>query len=152
MGRLLRAALLASVIAGAWSCTAFEPEVGDPLAACVDADSDPAKPVDFKAQIRPIFAAHCSKCHYHDRGTQEGYLTVHFNLEELGYLRMGGVNTRDDIVVPGKPCASALVQKIRGTFPIGARMPKNGPPYLSNEDTQLIMDWIAEGAKGDDED
>ena len=30
------------------------------LETCVDADSDPTKPVDFRAQIRPIIDARCS--------------------------------------------------------------------------------------------
>ena len=40
------------------------------------------------------------------------------------------------------------MQKLRGTAP-NARMPKNGP-YWSPEEIQLMVDWIAEGAKGGD--
>lgn len=132
------------------SCTFVQPEVGDRVEACVDADSDPAKPIDFKTQIRPIIAARCAECHYYSSGGQDGYREVHFDQETLGELRKGGTNTRANILVARKPCSSAYVQKIRGTFG-GARMPKNGP-YLSREDIQLIMDWIAEGANGNDAD
>ena len=30
--------------------------------------------------------------------------------------------------------------------PFGARMPRNGPPYLPASDVALITDWIIEGA------
>ena len=130
----------------AFGCSSIQPEVGERLEACVDADSDPAR-VDFKTQIRPIIEARCSSCHYYGRGTEEGYREVGFDQGTLGDLRKGGRNTATNIVVPGKPCSSAYVQKIRGTFSTGARMPKNNPP-LSREEIQLIMDWIAEGAEG----
>jgi hypothetical protein len=64
-------------------------------------------------------------------------------------VRKGGRNTFDDIIVPGKPCESALVQKLKGTYG-GARMPKGGP-YWTAEQLQLMIDWIAEGAIGADD-
>ena len=149
MGGLRRAIF---VVVCATSCTAVRPEVGDRLETCVDGDSDPAHDVDFKMQVRPIIEARCSSCHYYSRGTQDGYMAVHLDLETLATLKKGGTNTGAGIVIAKKPCSSAIVQKIRGTFPIGARMPRDGPPYLSREEIQLFMDWIAEGAKGNDSD
>lgn len=133
-----------------FGCASLQPEVGEPLEACVDGDSnpDPAARVDFKTQIRPIIEARCSSCHYYGRGSEEGYREARFDQGTLGALRKGGSNTATNILVPGKPCSSAYVQKIRGTFATGARMPKNAAP-LSREEIQLIMDWIAEGAGGD---
>jgi hypothetical protein len=133
------------------ACAELQPEVGDRLEACVDTDSDPATRVDFKTQVRPIIEARCANCHYYGRGTEEGYRESGFDQETLGALRKGGRNTGANVIVAGKPCSSLYVQKIRGTFPIGARMPKNGP-YLGREDIQLVMDWIAEGAVGNDAD
>jgi len=142
---------IAIAAAMTFGCSSVQPEVGERLEACVDADSNPAKDVDFKTEIRPIIDEYCAKCHVYGRGTEEGYREVHFDQGTLGTLRKGGTNTAGNIIVPGKPCSSAYVQKIRGTFPIGARMPKNGP-YLEREEIRLIMDWIAEGAKGNDAD
>ena len=133
------------------ACADLEPEVGERLEACVDADSDPAKSVDFKTQIRPIIEARCANCHYYGRGTEEGYRETGFDQGSLRTLRMGGRNTGTNVIVPGKPCSSFYVQKIRGTFSTGARMPKGKPP-LSREEIRLIMDWIAEGAAGNDAD
>ena len=39
-----------------------------------------------------------------------------------------------------------LVQKLGPAPPFGARMPRNGPPYLPASDVALITDWILEGA------
>ena len=145
---------LACALVGSPACTAFEPETGDLLPRCNDADSNPAVSVSFKDQIRPIMNGAvpgpkpCANCHYHSGGTQEGLIATQLDLETLGTLRKGGVNTRDDIVVPGSPCKSAIVGKLRGTYD-GARMPRGGP-YWSDAQIQLMMDWIAEGAKGDD--
>lgn len=133
------------------ACAELQPEVGDRLEACVDADSDPGARVDFKTQVRPIIEARCSSCHYYGRGSEEGYRETGFDQGTLGALRKGGTNTGPNIIVPGKPCSSSYVQKLRGTFAIGARMPKNGAS-LSREEIQLIGDWIAEGAAGNDAD
>jgi hypothetical protein len=134
------------------ACTVIEPEVGDVLPPCVDADSNPNVSVSFHNQIRPIMTGipngpkPCANCHYHSGGTQLGIEAVHLDLETLGSLRNGGINTANDILVAGKPCSSALVKKLRGTYD-GARMPMGGP-YWSLDQIQLVQDWIAEGAKG----
>lgn len=149
---MARALLVGLAFAGSGACSALQPEVGDRLSACVDGDSNPAAKVSFKDQIRPIIDGRvagpkpCANCHYGTRGTREGLDETGFDLETLGSLKKGGRRTSDSIVVPGQPCKSAIVQKLRGTFE-GGRMPKNGP-YWSPEQVQLMMDWIAEGAEG----
>jgi hypothetical protein len=146
--------LLAMAVAPA--CKDLEPDVGDPIAACVDADSNPAVAVSFKDQIRPIMDGRvpgpkpCANCHYHSKGTMEGLIASGLDLETLVSLRRGGHTTGTDIVIPGSPCKSAIVQKLRGTYE-GPRMPKGGP-YWEPEQVQLMIDWIAEGAKGADTD
>jgi len=48
-------------------------------------------------------------------------------------------------VVPGNAAASELVRRIRGqSLP---RMPFDGPPYLNEEETQLIEKWINQGGR-----
>ncbi len=146
-------ALVALVLAPA--CGAVEPEVGERLTACVDADSNPAVKVSFKDQIRPIMAGKvpgppsCGMCHSPVAGTMEGFNATGFDIRTLASVRKGGRHTSDDIIVPGKPCESALVQKLKGTYS-GARMPKGGP-YWNAEQLQLMIDWIAEGAIGADD-
>lgn len=143
---------LAFVLALAPACSFIQPETGDRLTACVDDDSDPLTPVSFAKDIRPLIngtvvgSKPCAKCHYGTAPSHEGLDASGFNLETLDLLRKGGRRTSGDVVVPGKPCSSSVIQKIRGTYE-GARMPKGGP-YLSPAQAQLWMDWIAEGAKG----
>ena len=52
---------------------------------------------------------------------------------------------------PGNPDLSYLYLKITkstGDPDIsGNRMPRNGPPYLSDEEIDVIRQWIADGAK-----
>ena len=145
---------MGAAVAFAPACTFFEPEVGDPLTACSDVDSNPNATVSFKDQIRPMMSGlvpgttGCKKCHYPDGATREGLDQTGLDLSSLRTLRLGGVNTHDDIVIPGQPCKSAIVSKLRGTYD-GARMPKGGP-YWNDDQIQLVKDWIAEGAKGDD--
>ncbi len=150
-GIALVATVFAVVVTPA--CALIEPEVGDRIPACVDADSDKNKDVDFATQIRPLFddkvpgTRGCKDCHYKGEGTEVGIQQVQLAMKPLGSARAGGTNSKDVTIVPFSPCKSVIVQKLRGTFG-GARMPKTGPFWGPNE-MQLLMDWIAEGAKGD---
>ena len=45
-----------------------------------------------------------------------------------------------NIVVPGRPCESVLLQKVGSAAPFGGRMPLNGPPFLNDDERQLIHD------------
>ena len=137
------------------ACKDLDPQTGDLRPACDDADSNPAVAVDFVRDIRPLIdnkvqgTKGCLFCHSPTNGSMEGFLATGLNLTQLQTLRKGGVNTGERIVVPGKPCASAIVQKLQGTF-TGECMPKNGP-YWDPSRIQLVRDWIAEGAQGADE-
>lgn len=148
-------AFVVALCAASAGCSELDPDTGDLRQACVDIDSDPSRPVDFKAQIRPLLAGGvpgtkgCKACHVPSNlaGTRQGFLETGLDLETLGALRRGGRNTRDAIVVAGKPCSSAIVKKLQGTFG-ASRMPKEGP-YWEPAKIQLVIDWIAEGAIGE---
>jgi len=50
-------------------------------------------------------------------------------------------------VIPGNPSGSYLIQKLEGAPDIvGLRMPRNGPPYLTDAQIALIRQWIQNGA------
>jgi hypothetical protein len=146
------------LVVAAAGCDQFEPQTGDERMACVDADSNPAVAVDFRKDIRPLLSSNvpgtlgCQGCHYASSGgTHEGLIATGLNLETLRTIRQGGRNTPPGtIIAPGKPCSSAFVKKLQGTFG-DARMPKGGP-YWANPQIQLVIDWIAEGAQGADTD
>jgi hypothetical protein len=143
----MKRALLLFLLAGC--VDELAPDVGPPTrAACVDDDSDPAAPVRYR-DVEAIFAGatgHCLRCHSEDGDTPLGLEVGGLDLSEYDYLRAGGVISGDRIVVPGEPCQSVLVEKLGAGPPFGARMPLDGPPFLSDDDRRTIADWIAEGA------
>lgn len=153
MGKTVGIIMLLALGAGA--CSELDPETGDLRPSCSDADSDPARAVDFVRDIRPLIDGKvdgtkgCIGCHSSTSGTMEGFNATGLELTKLQTLRKGGRNTADEILVPGKPCSSAIVQKLQGTFG-GNRMPKGGP-FWDPSKIQLVRDWIAEGAQGADE-
>jgi hypothetical protein len=50
-------------------------------------------------------------------------------------------------VIAGNPGGSYLVQKLEGAADIvGLRMPRNGPPYLTDAQVAMIRQWIQNGA------
>lgn len=130
----------------------YAPDVGGPLAgACENLDSDPEIEVSFALDIRPVLdrprgEAGCG-CHTPSNGTPSGIALSGLDLGSYHALRQGGVYTGAQIVVPGDACSSELMSKLGATPAYGARMPLDGPPFLSAEEEQLIHDWIVEGAE-----
>ena len=94
----------------------------------------PGSGVSFSAEVLPIFLNRCVMCH---GGTQSLFL------DSYGGVLAGSTNGA--VIAPGNPDGSRLVWKIRGTDPVGERMPFGGP-YLSDAQIDLIVTWIAQGA------
>ena len=145
-------ALLAALSAGCLD--EFEPDVGAPLRpTCVDQDSDEEVDVSFAADIfDAVFDRSdlgCVDCHSGGGDSPIGLRTSGLNLGSYAALMRGGDASADDIVVPGRPCDSVLVQKVGQAPPFGARMPLDGPPFLTEREIQMLSDWIAEGADDD---
>ncbi len=142
---------LVLIVLGACVADPYAPDVGPPLTGgCDDADSDPDADVSFGRDLRPMMdrasmAAGCS-CHTPTNGSPSGISLAGLNLGSYAAMRMGGFNTGAEIIVPGEPCSSLLVDKLSPTPGWGARMPLDGPPYLTDDEQQLFRDWIAEGA------
>jgi hypothetical protein len=144
--------LAATLIA---ACAEIDPETGPIRSACAAGDSNPSVSVDFKTQIRPLIdnldpsTRGCIGCHAETSGSMEGFIATGLDLTKLQLIRRGDRGTTN-IVVPGQPCESLIVQKLQGTSPSGARMPRGGP-FWADDKIQLMIDWIAEGANGADE-
>jgi hypothetical protein len=92
--------------------------------------------VDYAKDVQPIFARHCYECHGAEK--QKGKLRLD---ERLSALRKGD----DAVIVPGKPDQSELYRRI--LLPKGDEdvMPNRGE-LLSRTETDLVRDWIAQGA------
>jgi hypothetical protein len=158
--RVLIAALVAAAALTACELT-YQPEVGPLLPGASSGpdggggtddagglpatgpcdDSDPATPVSFGADVRPLMFKPMGGCGCHASSATSG-----FNLGTYDRLRRGGLISGTAVVVAGQPCSSILVQKLGLAPPFGSRMPYNGPPYYTQEELQMVRDWIAEGA------
>ena len=151
----MRAALALTLTLACVGCLdTVGPEVGPPLRPiCNNEDSDPNHQVRFDADIRAGLFARvdiaCTRCHTPQGATPIGLQIGGLDLSTYASLRAGGVQSHDNIIKPGDPCGSVLLQKLGAAPPFGAQMPLGGPPYLDASDLQTISDWIAEGAKDD---
>jgi hypothetical protein len=141
------ALLLCSCLAEVW-----DPDVG-PLRAglCKPDDSDPDHDVSFHDDVlpllkRPFGQGGCS-CHIPSGKRASGLEATGLELSSYRTLMAGGNQSADTIVLPGDPCNSLIVQKVSNAPPYGARMPSDGPPYLTPSERALLADWIAEGAR-----
>ncbi len=87
--------------------------------------------------IQPIFDSHCVACH----GGQSGVTLGSYS----AVMSSVGEQYNQNVVVPGEPDDSPIVEKIEPNPSIGERMPQGGP-YLDDEQINLIRQWIEEGA------
>lgn len=108
----------------------------------------PAGPT-FSQQIQAeILTPSCATCHTDEGRNPSGGLNLksgsaYSNLVGVASTGKPGA-TR---VIAGNPGGSYLVQKLEGAADIaGLRMPRNGPPYLTDAQVALIRQWIQNGA------
>lgn len=90
--------------------------------------------------VYPVLTRRCVKCH-----TDDGLKSAPPEGLRLGtyeQILRGGERA---VVIPGRPDASPLLRFIRGAE--RPRMPQDGPPFLSDEETSLVASWIAQGAR-----
>ena len=139
--------ILGGLVVGACG---LAPDVGPRLTGtCDETDTNPGAKVSFSQQIRPIVTRPMTGCNCHlpsSSGAGPATQITGLDLSTLTSLRAGGHNSGTQIVVPLQPCGSILYQKVDDGPPFGSRMPLGGPPYLTEDEIDLIHDWIAEGA------
>jgi len=101
--------------------------------------------------VLAVIAAHgCASAGCHGSAGISANLS---NLDDydLGYDELVGASvdcsssTFGVRVLPGDPSSSFIVAKLEGIQDCGSQMPLGGP-YLSNEEIQTIVSWIASGA------
>ncbi|MEZ4225778.1 MAG: hypothetical protein R3B13_32800 [Polyangiaceae bacterium] len=96
--------------------------------------------VDFNTMVLPIFKSECTHCHSGPNPPQN------LKLDSYAGVIAGG-NTGNEVIAC-QPDTSLLHKKIAlANPPIGARMPADGPPYLTTTQIGIIDQWIAEGAR-----
>lgn len=110
---------------------------------CEIVDSDPGTPVTFLDVQTRVFGEYCN-CHTTPGLT--GITVGGLDLRTFETALAGGRTGGERDIVPGDACASFMVGKITGMPAFGLPMPR-GRPALTEGDQQLVIDWIAEGAR-----
>lgn len=114
------------------------------VVAEVSAPSDPRDDGRIVySEVAPIFGRHCIECH--SANSKYDAPPEGLRLDGLERTLRGGERV---VVIPGNPEASELLRRIVGLS--NPRMPFDGPPWLSDDEIDLIRDWIAGGALNDD--
>jgi len=90
----------------------------------------------FKADIQPIFANRCTKCHS-GANPPRG-----LRLDSYEHAIAGG--TYRPVIIAGNADESPLIRRIKGLAT--PRMPFDGPPFLSDEQIATIETWVMAGA------
>lgn len=97
--------------------------------------------VSFKDDILPIFKAHCQTCH-RQRARKDP--EARLDLSSYAGTMKGSKNGK--IIDPGWSKQSIIYWRIHRGRSVFQRMPLHKPP-LSEEQIQLILDWIDAGAE-----
>ncbi len=128
----------------------------------LDGDDDGTEGGDFVSQfiIEPpraallsviqtdIFNVNCALSGCHTGSSPRAGLNLSSGLAFSNIVSvLSSQNNSFTRVIPNDADNSLLVQKIEGTQTVGGRMPAGGRAPLSNEDIQLIRDWITNGAE-----
>jgi mono/diheme cytochrome c family protein len=130
------------IAAGAAPAAGADPDEPTALGPAVEDAAASPGPITF-AQVEPILLQHCVRCH-----TAHGIMGP----APEGYRLDGYAETlrSDDRarVVPFAPDASELIRRVSGEgLP---RMPLGGPPWLSDAEVDLLVAWVADGARDAD--
>lgn len=102
----------------------------------------------FSQIQQEIFTPNCAKSGCHNAATaMEGLVLETGRSYDLLVGRPASQRSTLARVQPGDPERSYLILKLRGDPTIaGARMPFDGPPYLTSEQIEGIAAWIRAGA------
>jgi len=103
----------------------------------------------FSTQIQAqILTPACVPCHTDDGRTPSAGMILKSGVAYSSLVNVASNGKPGAIrVIPGNPSGSYLVQKLEGAADIvGLRMPRNGPPFLTDAQVALIRLWIQNGA------
>lgn len=98
------------------------------------------KPIDFTRDIRPLLSNSCFQCHGPDEESREADLRL--DRKEGLFRDVDGYA----IVKPEHPSNSELVNRILSDDPDVMMPPPSANKPLSEKQTQLLVEWIRQGA------
>ena len=100
---------------------------------------DPANPAFYRIHVAPLLERSCVSCHRPEK--HKGAL----RLDSYELLMRGGED--GPVVVPGNPGKSDIIRRLTLPASDDDSMPSDGDKPLTPEETQMIAQWIAAGAK-----
>lgn len=98
------------------------------------------KAVSFSKEIMPLIEKNCLPCH---AAVDEN--PGKFFMEDYKAVMTDGKHGK--AVIAGKSGESNLVNKLKANPPFGEQMPLMRKTKLTNEEIDLIANWIDQGAK-----
>ena len=98
--------------------------------------------LSFNRDIRPILSDKCFQCHGPDASKQKGDLRL--DIKENAYK---GGKSGSAAIVPGKPEASEVIERITTTDADDHMPPEKSGKTLTPAQTELLRRWIKEGAE-----
>lgn len=109
------------------------------LTACMHQrlERRPDHRVDFAAEVKPVLEMRCLECHH------RRYVCAGLNLETKALAMKGGRSGA--VIVPGEPHQSLLYKVLLLGHDNPVAMPPT-PEGMEKETTQLLHDWILQGA------
>ncbi|MBI3186224.1 MAG: hypothetical protein HYZ28_29145 [Myxococcales bacterium] len=126
-------------------------DAGLPDAGEADAGEDAGSGSNPRANLgwiqQNVFTPICAQCHIGaaaPKGLSLEAAVAHDNLINVPSVEVPEILR----VKPADPANSYLMVKIVPTDPrrVGERMPRSGPPYLTDEQIEAIRQWISLGA------
>lgn len=97
------------------------------------------KNLTYVTNVAPVIKKYCLPCHLEENENPSGLAMDNYEL-----LMKGG--NQGNTVIPEKPKSSNLYLKLLAEPPFGKQMPRNRRK-LTEDEIQLIYDWIEQGAK-----
>lgn len=100
-----------------------------------------ANDIDFNRDVRPILSDKCFHCHGPDEATREAELRL--DQQESATVDRDGLV----VVKPGDLANSELIRRILSTDESEVMPPHEVKKPLSEEEIEILKQWVAEGAK-----
>lgn len=107
------------------------------LTVTISTAASAQEPVSFNRDVRPILSTHCFACHGPDETHRESGLRLDERTSAIAA----------EVIVPGNPEASGLIERINSSDEDMVMPPPHADRSLSPEQRAILKRWIAEGAR-----
>ncbi len=102
------------------------------------------KEIDFNEHVKPIISDRCFACHGPDQKKLEAGLRLDLEESAKGELPE---NSNHYAIVPGRPGASTLIERIMSADPELMMPPPDSKLNLSDVEKAILLRWIEQGAE-----